>query len=199
MRKLILMMSVSLDGFIEGPNRELDWQLVDDELHSHFNHELSTMGTFLDGRVTYELMAGFWPTADADPSSTGPMVEFARIWRDMPKIVFSRTLERADWNTTIARDVVVGDVIELKAQPGGDLVLGGADLAAAFIRLDLIDEYRLYVHPVLIGSGKPLFPTSDTAMNLALAETRTFESGVVLLRYERPQPAQRPGAHPSAP
>jgi dihydrofolate reductase len=164
MRKVILMMSVSLDGFIEGPDRELDWHMVDDELHSHFNEQLSAMGAFLSGRVTYELMAEFWPTADTDPSSTGPMVEFARIWRDMPKIVFSRTLERADWNTTVARDVVAEQVMELKAQPGGDLVLGGADIAAAFMRHDLIDEYRLYVHPVVIGQGKPLFQASDTKL-----------------------------------
>jgi dihydrofolate reductase len=187
MRKIILMMSVSLDGFFEGPNRELDWQLVDDELHAHFNEQLSAMGAFLDGRVTYELMAGFWPTADTDPSSTGLMVEFARIWRDMPKIVYSRTLERADWNTTIVRDVIVDEVLELKAQPGGDLVLGGADLAATFMRHDLVDEYRLYVHPVVIGRGKPLFPASDTRINLQLAETRTFGNGVVLLRYQRPE------------
>jgi dihydrofolate reductase len=186
MRKIILMMSVSVDGFFEGPNRELDWQLVDEELHSHFNEELSAMGAFLDGRVTYELMAGFWPTADTDPSSSGPVVEFARIWRDMRKIVYSRSLERADWNTTIVRDVIAEEVLELKAQPGGDLVVGGADLATTFMRLDLIDEYRLYVHPVVIGRGKPLFPASEQQISLRLAETRTFGSGVVLLRYQRP-------------
>ena len=186
MRKIILMMSVSVDGFIEGPDRELDWHMVDDELHSHFNEQLSAMGAFLNGRVTYELMARFWPTADTNPSSTGPMVEFARIWRDMPKIVFSRTLERADWNTTVVRDVIAEEIQELKAQPGGDLVLGGADLAAAFMRHDLIDEYRLYVHPIVIGQGKPLFQPSDTKINLRLAETRTFGNGVVLLRYQRP-------------
>jgi dihydrofolate reductase len=186
MRKVILMMSVSLDGFIEGPNRELDWHMVDDELHRYFNEQLSTMGAFLTGRVTHELMAGFWPTADTDPSSTRPMVEFARIWRDMPKIVYSRTLDRADWNTTVVRDVVPEEVMELKAQPGGDLALGGADLAAAFMRHHLIDEYRLYVHPVVIGRGKPLFPASDTRIDLQLAETRTFGNGVVLLRYQRP-------------
>ncbi len=173
MRKIILMMSVSLDGFIEGPDRELDWHMVDDELHSHFNEQLSGMGAFLSGRVTYELMAGFWPTADTDPSSTGPMVEFARIWRDMPKIVFSRTLERAAWNATVVRDLVPEEVMELKAQPGGDLVLGGADLAAAFMRHDLIDEYRLYFHPIVIGRGKPLFQPSDARINLRLAETLT--------------------------
>jgi len=185
MRKIILTMSVSLDGFIEGPDRQIDWHMVDDELHSHFNEQLRAMGAFLSGRVTYELMAGFWPTADSDPSSTGPMVEFAGIWRDMPKIVFSRTLERADWNTTVVRDVVVEEVLELKAQPGGDLALSGADLAAAFMQHDLIDEYRLYIHPILIGRGKPLFRASDAKISLRLAETRTFGNGVVLLRYQR--------------
>ena len=187
MRKIILFMSVSLDGFIEGPERQIDWHMVDDELHSHFNEQLRAMGAFLNGRVTYELMAGFWPTADSDPSSTGPMVEFSGIWRDTPKIVFSRTLERADWNTTIVRDVVVDEVMALKAQPGGDLALGGADLASAFMEHDLIDEYRLYVHPVLIGRGKSLFRASDARTNLQLTETRAFGNGVVLLRY---QPAE---------
>ncbi len=132
------------------------------------------------------LMAGFWPTADTDPSSTKPMVEFARIWRNMPRIVFSRTLERADWNIVVVREVIADESMELKAQPGGDLVLGGADLAAAFMRGDLIDEYRLYVHPIVIGQGKPLFQASDAKINLQLAETRTFGNGVVLLRYQRP-------------
>jgi dihydrofolate reductase len=185
-RRLVLMLSVSLDGFMEGPNREIDWHLVDDELHSHFNDVLSAMGGFLSGRVTHELMAGFWPTADKDPASTPPMVEFARIWRDMPKVVYSRTLDRADWNTTVVREVVPEEVMALKAQPGGDLSLGGADLAATFMHLDLIDEYRLYVHPVLIGRGKPLFPPSDVKVDLELVETRAFGNGVVLLRYRRP-------------
>jgi dihydrofolate reductase len=184
-RKIILVMSVSLDGFFEGRNRELDWHLVDDELHAHFNEELGSMGAFLDGRVTYELMAAFWPTADADPSSSGPVAEFARIWREMPKIVYSRTLERADWNATVVREVVPEEVLELKAQPGGDMVLGGADLAATFMRLDLIDEYRLYVHPVVLGDGKPLFPRPAARIPLRLAGTRAFGNGVVLLRYER--------------
>ncbi|MDQ1395038.1 MAG: hypothetical protein QOG64_297 [Acidimicrobiaceae bacterium] len=185
MRKIIWMMSVSLDGFIEGPNREIDWHLVDEELHHHFNEQLSAMGAFVDGRVTYELMAEFWPTADADPASTPAMVEFARIWRDMPKIVYSTTLERADWNTVVVRDVVPEEVRALKAEPGGDLALGGADLAGTFMQHDLIDEYRVYVHPVLIGRGKPMFPSSDAQVDLRLAETRSFGNGVVLLRYQR--------------
>ncbi|OKK23002.1 deaminase [Streptomyces sp. CB00455] len=187
MRKIILMMSVSLDGFFEGPDRQIDWHVVDDELHQHFNDELRTMGGFLSGRVTYELMAEFWPTADADPANAGPMAEFAGIWREMPKYVYSRSLDRADWNTTIVRDVVPEEVAALAAAPGGDFALGGADLAAAFLRQDLVDEYRIYVHPVRIGRGKPLFPPVDGApVPLRLEGTRTFGNGVVLLRYGRP-------------
>ena len=187
-RRIIFMMSVSLDGFMEGPDRELDWQLVDAELHAHFNEWLAAAGAFLDGRVTYELMAGFWPTADLDPAATPTMAEFARIWREMPKIVYSRTLdpEALAWNTTVAREVVVADIERLKAEPGGDLVVGGAELAAAFIRHDLIDEYRIYVQPVLIGRGKRTFLAPDVKARLRLLETRVFGSGVVLLRYERP-------------
>ncbi len=186
MRKIVFMMSVSLDGFFEGPDRELDWQLVDVELHQHFNEWLAAAGAFLDGRVTYELMAGYWPTADQDPGASAPVIEFARIWRDMPKFVFSRTLEQAGWNTTIVREVDPEEIQKLKAQPGGDLVVGGADLAAAFRAHDLIDEYRIYVQPVLLGRGRPLFQPSDVTARLRLAETRAFGNGVVLLRYERP-------------
>lgn len=185
MRKVILMMSVSLDGFMEGPNREIDWHMVDAELHQHFNEELSSMGAFLNGRVTHELMAEFWPTADEDPASTKEMVDYSRIWRDTPKYVFSRTLEKADWNTVVVRDVVPDEIRIMKAQPGGDLALGGADLAATFMHHDLIDEYRLYVNPIVIGRGKRLFPPSTARISLELAETRTFGNGVVLLRYQR--------------
>ncbi|HEX3335555.1 MAG TPA: dihydrofolate reductase family protein [Jatrophihabitans sp.] len=187
MRKIITMMSVSLDGFFEGPNHELDWHLVNEELHTHFNEELGAMGAFLDGRVTFELMAEYWPTADEDPESSPPVAEFAHIWRDMPKIVYSRTLERADWNSTVVREVVVEEIQDLKAQPGGDLMLGGADLTATFMRHDLIDEYRLYVHPVVIGQGNPYFKPGGAKLDLRLIAARTFGNGVVLLRYDRPR------------
>lgn len=185
MRKIIYMSSVSVDGYMEGPNREIDWHMVDHELHRHFNDELRVMGAFMSGRVTYELMADFWPNADADPDLPEPMREFAGIWRDMPKIVFSRTLERTDWKTTVVREVVPEEIVRLKEEPGGDLLLGGSDIAAAFIRHDLIDEYRIYVHPVIIGRGKPMFQPSDSRLPLRLAETRTFGNGVVMLRYSR--------------
>jgi dihydrofolate reductase len=185
MGKIIWMMGVSLDGFIEGPDREIDWHRVDEELHRHMNEQLAPMGAFLQGRVTYELMAGYWPTADADPASPPPIVEFARIWRETPKVVFSRTLEQVDEGAVLRREVDAATVEELKAQFDGDLALGGADAAAQFRALDLVDEYRVYVHPVLIGRGKPLFQPAGTQTALRLAETRAFGNGVVLLRYER--------------
>jgi len=188
MRKIVFMMSVSLDGYFEGPDHDLGWQLIGPEVHQHFNEWLGAAGGFLDGRVTYELMASYWPAADRDPSASAPVIEFARIWRDMPKLVFSTTLERAGWHTTIVRELVPERIRDLKAQPGGDLVIGGAGLAAAFLAHDLIDEFRIYVHPVLLGRGRLLFQGTDAPVPLRLAETRPFANGVVLLRYERPAP-----------
>jgi len=185
MRKVILFVQVSLDGFFEGPKKELDWNMVDDELHAHILEELRPMGAFLSGRVTYELMAGYWPAADVGPESTPFVKEFAPIWREMPKVVYSKTLTSAGWNTTIARDVVRGEVEDLKRGAKGDLIVGGGDLGAAFMAQDLIDEYRIYFHPIRIGEGKRLFPPSKAKVLLRLAGTRTFGNGVVLLRYER--------------
>jgi dihydrofolate reductase len=184
-RKIIWTISVSVDGYMEGPNREIDWHMVDDELHRHMNTWLGRAGAFLDGRVTYQLMDEFWPTADEDPAAPPTVVEFARIWRDMPKLVYSRTLAHAGLNATVVREVVPAEVLALKAQSGGDLVLGGSDLAAEFARHDLIDEYRLYVHPVVIGRGTPMLRPSDAKVPLRLIESHTFGNGVVLLRYER--------------
>src|SRR5207302_2124479 len=115
-----------------------------------------------------------------------PMVGLGRIWGDMPKVVYSPPRERAGWKAPVAHDVVPAEVLAFKAQPGGDIVLGGSNLGAEFARHDLIDEYRLYVHPVVIGRGKPLFHPSDARVQLRLIETRTFGNGVVLLRYQRP-------------
>ncbi|WP_327295180.1 MULTISPECIES: dihydrofolate reductase family protein [unclassified Streptomyces] len=185
MRKIILTMGMSLDGYIEGPGQDISWHRVDDELHHHLNAYLATMGGFLHGRVVHELMADFWPTADADPSCSEITKEFAAIWREMPKTVYSRTLERADWNTTVVREVVPEEVRALKAAPGGDLSLGGAGLAASFMAHGLIDEFRIYVHPVLIGGGTPLFPAAGATLDLHLAESRTFGNGVVLMHYRR--------------
>ncbi|MFK0044669.1 dihydrofolate reductase family protein [Streptomyces sp. NPDC090741] len=189
MRNIILMMQVSLDGYFEGPDGDISWHRVDKELHQYMNDEIRPLGGFLSGRVTHELMAAYWPTADADPAASAPEAEFAGIWRDMPKYVYSRTLPDADlgWNSTLVRDVVPAEVAALKAAPGGDLVVGGADLAAAFLRHDLVDAYRIFVHPVRIGRGRALFPPADGGLvPLRLEGTRTFGNGVVQLRYGRP-------------
>jgi dihydrofolate reductase len=185
MRKIVLTSSMSLDGYMEGPDHDISWHRVDDELHQHFNDILRDTGAFLQGRVTYELMADFWPTADQDPDASATVAEFAAIWREKPKIVYSRTLERADWNTTVVRDVVPAEVRALKEQPGGDLALGGARLSAVFLRHALVDEFRTYVHPVLLGAGTPLFSPGSAPAGLRLVESRTFGNGVVLLRYQR--------------
>jgi dihydrofolate reductase len=184
MGQIVAVMSVSVDGFMEGSNREIDWALVDEEVHSHFNEVLGRAGTFLEGRVTYLMMAEFWPTADSDPDSTPAMVEFASIWRDKPKVVFSTTLEQAGWDTTIMRTVDPETIRELQARYEGDVIVGGGDTVAAFLEHDLIDEFRVYVHPVAIGAGKPFFPPGRH-MALELIDTHRFGNGVVLLHYRR--------------
>ncbi|MFF8828812.1 dihydrofolate reductase family protein [Streptomyces sp. NPDC015131] len=185
MGKIILSMSVSLDGYMEGPDRDIDWHTVDEELHTHFNEEMGAVGAFLEGRVTYQLMEEYWPTADEDPGADRVTRDFARIWREKPKYVYSRTLQEAGPNATIIRDVDPDDVAALREQYPDGLAVGGADLAAVFGRYGLIDEYRVYVHPVLLGRGKPLFPEGEGRVRLRLTGTRAFGNGVVMLRYER--------------
>jgi dihydrofolate reductase len=184
MGQIVVGLSVSLDGYFAGPAGELDWHRVDEELHQHFNDTSRAMSWFLDGRVMWELMAGYWPTADEDPTASPPEIEFAGIWRDMPKIVFSRTLTEAGWNTTIRRQVDPDEIRALAAEADGDLSVGGADLIASFVAHDLIDEWRIYVVPVVIGAGKPLW-APDTRLDLRLVEHRAFGNDVVLLRYRR--------------
>jgi len=189
MRKVAVMATVSLDGYFAGPNGELDWHDITVEIHEYFNSYLAEAGAFLEGRVTWQLMADYWPTADDDPDAPDTVKEFARIWRDMPKVVYSRTLESAGWGTTIVRDVVPADIEAMKAEPGGDLFVGGAEIVNEFRRHGLIDEYRIYLMPVVLGDGKPLFHPGNEPESLRLVETKTFGNGVVLLRYE----ATRPG------
>ena len=183
-RRIVLQMNVSVDGCFEGPGADLSWHRVDDELHQHFNDVLRDMSVFLEGRVTYELMEAFWPTADQDPEADGPMREFAGIWRGTPKIVYSRTLTEVGPGATIEREVDPAAVRALQEQPGGDMALGGAVLGAEFLRHGLVDELRLYVQPVVLGQGRRLF-TDGAALDLELLESRVFGNGVVLLRYAR--------------
>lgn len=183
-------MMVSLDGFVEGPNRELDWSAPDQELHEFANDQARERGAFLYGRRLYELMAEYWPSADTNPSAPEHEIEFARIWRDKPKIVFSRTLAKVEWNSRLVRGDIAEEVTQLKEQPGKDLEVGGPNLASTFMRLGLVDEYRVIVHPVVLGSGTPFFPALDSTIDLSLVETRTFGCGVVYLRYQRADEGQ---------
>jgi dihydrofolate reductase len=183
MGRLIYSMSVSLDGFVNTAERSLDWVHVDEELHGFFNEEAREVSAFVYGRRLYELMVDYWPTAEDDPDATPAEVDFARIWRDKPKIIVSRSLDAVGWNGRLVRGDAVEELARLRAEPGFDLGVGGPTTAAPLIRHGLIDEYRLFVNPVILGAGTPFFPTMADRQGLELVETRAFGGGVVYLRY----------------
>jgi dihydrofolate reductase len=184
MRSLIFSMAVSLDGYIAGPNGEGGWAAPDEELHRFHNEQTRELGLHLLGRRLYEVMT-YWETAEErNPSSADYELEFARLWKDLPKIVYSETLETVEGNTRLSRADPVAEVRELKEQAGAGIAVGGASLASTLTAAGLIDEYRLFETPVVLGGGKPFF-AGDTGIDLELVETRTFGSGVVYLRYRR--------------
>ena len=182
MRKLIYSFGVSLDGFIAGPDGGFDWAAPDDELHRFHNEQARELGAHLLGRQLYETMV-VWETVDEDPSAPEHILEFAGIWKATPKIVFSTTLERVEGNARLVKDGAGEEVARLKEEPGGDLAVGGAGLASTFIKLGLVDEYRLFVNPVVVGGGTPYFPSLNERIDLELVETREFGSRVVYVRY----------------
>jgi dihydrofolate reductase len=184
MRKVIYSMSVSLDGFIADPAGAIDWSPPDDELHRFHNQRVAEIDVQFLGRRLYETML-YWETADQNPSASEIELEFARIWRDLPKIVFSNTLEEVEGNYRLAADGIAEEVGRLKEQPGKDLAVGGAGLAAAFMDLGLVDEFQIFVNPVVLGGGTPFFPALADRIELELAETRTFGSRVVYVCYRR--------------
>jgi len=129
-------------------------------------------------------MARFWPTADTNPENPEYILEYARIWKNMPKVVFSKTLEEVGTNARLVRENIAEEVMQLKSEPGGYMSAGGADLARSFMQLGLIDEYQLYIHPVVLGGGTPMFGALPRPVNLRLVETHTFSFGVIFLRYQ---------------
>jgi dihydrofolate reductase len=183
MRRLIYSMGVSLDGFVAGPGGEIDWSAPDEELHRFHNQQARQMGAHLLGRRLYEEMS-YWETAD-EQLSVDYLLEFARIWKDTPKVVFSKTLEKVEGNARLVKDSAAEEVARLKEEPGKDLSVGGAGLASSLIKQGLVDEYRLFVSPVVLGGGTPFFPAVDEKIDLELVETRTFGSRVIYLRYQR--------------
>ena len=184
MRELIYSMSASLDGYIVGPDGRFDWSAPDEEMHRFHNQQTRELGAHFLGRHLYETMV-YWETADRDPAASDVTREFARIWQELPKIVFSTTLEKVEGRTRLAGEDIATEVAKLREQPGKDLAVGGAGLAAAFAELGLIDEFRLFVYPVSVGGGTPFFPAGQAQIDLELVETRTFGSRVVYLRYRR--------------
>ena len=184
MHKLIYSMSVSLDGYTAGPDGDIAWGVPDEEQFQFHVQQTREISAHLLGRRLYEEML-VWETPEAtrfNPSAP----EFARIWRAIPKVVFSTTLEQVAGNARLANEDVATEVARLVEQPGEGVVgVGGPGLAATLINLDLIDEYRQFVNPVVLGGGTPYFPPLKAGLNLELLETRTFGSRVVYLRYRR--------------
>jgi dihydrofolate reductase len=185
MGKVIYSMNVSLDGFVNTAERSLDWVQMDEELHFWFNEHAREASAFVYGRRLYQVMTGYWPTAGSDPAASPAMLDFAGIWNPKPKIVFSNTLESVGWNSRLVKGDVGVELDRLKAEFDGDLEIGGATLAAAFIERGLVDEYRLVIHPVVLGSGTPFFPNGSGRLQLRQFDTRRFESGAIYLGYTR--------------
>ena len=187
MRKLTFGMNLSLDGYIAAPGDDLGWSVPSDELFQWWSDRVGATGLALYGRKLWETMSFHWPTADKQPGATPAAIEFASRWRDMPKVVFSSTTSTVDWNTRLVTGDAVTEITRLKADDGGPMDIGGATLAAAAMRAELIDEYAIVTHPVLVGGGTPFFTALGNWVNLSLVETRTFPDGVVLT-------GTRPGA-----
>jgi dihydrofolate reductase len=185
MGKLIYGMNVSADGYIETPDGDINWPTIDEEIHGWFNDRMRGLQASLYGRRLYEVMNAYWPTAEG--KGTEVENEFARIWNRTPKIVFSSSLESVDGNARLVNGDVATVLAEVRREFDGDLEVGGANLAGQFVREGLVDEYDLIVHPVTLGAGKPFWPQLDAPVPLRLIRTRTFESGVVALTYERAQ------------
>lgn len=184
MRPLIYAMTASADGYVADRTGSIDWTVPDEELHRFHNERVRATAVQLCGRRLYETMLA-WETVEQPPDAPAVAHEFAAIWKATPKLVFSRTLNAVEGNATLATASPAEEVARLKAQPGGELAVGAAGLAAECMRHDLIDEYHLFVAPVVLGGGTPFFAPLDRRLDLALVETRTFASRVAFLRYER--------------
>lgn len=187
MRKIILGMQITIDGYIEGPNGELDWAIKEDEEVWDDLFELHrSVDTLMFGRVMYPDYEKFWLDTLANPTShTKNEIKYAKIVDKMQKIVFSTTLTKVDWKTTnILKKVILNDILQMKQQPGNDMIIvGGAKLVSSFLNLGLIDEIHLVLNPLIIGGGKALFKDVKEKMNLKLINVKSFKSGKVLLHY----------------
>jgi dihydrofolate reductase len=183
MRRVTYAMGVSLDGYIAGPDGSFDWGSPDAEVFRFWIDELRDVDIHLLGRRLYETML-YWETAEQDQSLDDAELEWTALWKPLPKVVFSRTLSEVQGNARLASGGLAEEIERLRSEPGeGDIAIGGATLAAEAAALDLIDEYRAVLYPVLVGGGIPYFSRRERRVNLELIETRTFPSNVVYLRY----------------
>lgn len=182
MRRVLFFMMISLDGYFEGDAHSIDWHNVDTEFNDFALSQLDEVDTLLFGRLTYEMMAGYWPTAQARAEDP----EVAARMNDTPKIVFSNSLREAKWeNTRLISKDFEAEMKRLKNEPGKDLIIfGSSDLAVTFLEYDVLDELRVMINPVVLGGGKTLFHGIRDRLGLKLLRTKTFQSGNVLLCYE---------------
>ena len=189
MRKVLLSNLVTLDGFFAGPNEELDWFILDEEFNQYAIDLLSKVDALLFGRVTYQLMAEYWPAAASNSSTSKSDLEIANKMNNLPKIVFSKTLQKVEWNnSTLVKEIIAEEISKMKQQSGKDMVIfGSGSIVSTFMQLGLIDEYRIILNPIVLGNGNPLFKGINGKQNLKLLNAKVFDSGIVILFYE---PAQ---------
>jgi dihydrofolate reductase len=187
MRKVVLLMHVSLDGFVAGPNGELEWIVAEGEVHDHVQRRIDGVDTAIYGRVTYEMMEGYWPGVPENPESSPEELKHASWYLNAKKIVFSRTLGSVERpNTLVIKDNIREEITALKDQPGGDIMIfGSPSIAQEFMRLGLIDEYRIQLNPMVIGEGIPMYKGLTNPFGLKFVDATTFDSGVIALHYER--------------
>lgn len=188
MRKLIISMNVTLDGFMSGPDCELDWHFKSwtQEMGDTLCSELAKADTILLGRVTYNAMAKYWPAKVADPTCRGEDFAFANMMNSYTKIVFSKTITSTQWNNSKLADGNPEDQINLlKKKPGKDIIVyGSGRLVSSLIKSALVDEYQLWLHPVVLGKGKPLFKNLQSRVYMKMVKIKTFSSGVAVLYYQ---------------
>ena len=184
MCKIIYKTTVALNGLIEMAGERPDWVIADEELFRYMNNLERQVGGYLWGRRMYENNQALWSTADLQ-SMEPFMVEYAEIWKQIPTIVFSSTLERVAGNARLERGDPVAVVTRLKEQPGPDLSVGGVQLASTLMQAGLVDEYHIFFQPILLGAGRPIYPALNESIRLKLVETHTFQTGIIYLRYQR--------------